>query len=111
MPKRSRRVASQGETQMTNTTNARKCLLWVLLLGLSLASPILCLGIPVVTLSGSLPSPQPVGTVVTWTATATDTDPGTIMYSFNVGPQGGTLALVRDFGPTNAFRSYPALQE
>jgi len=66
---------------------------------------------PVVTLSGSLPSPQPVGTVITWTATATDSDPGTIMFAFNVGPEGGLLALVRDFGPTNSFRSYPALQE
>lgn len=66
---------------------------------------------PVVTLSGSLPSPQPLGTIITWTATAKDTDPGTIMYAFNVGPQGGALALVRDFGPTSSFRSYPALQE
>lgn len=81
----------------------------VLLLSIAASRP--SFATPVATLSGSLPSPQPVGTAITWTATATDTDPGTIMYAFNVGPQGGTLALVRDFGPTNVFRSYPALQE
>ena len=96
---------------MNNTTNARRCLLFVVVLGLSLTVPVSIWATPVVSLSGSLPSPQPVGTAVTWTATATDTDQGTIMYAFNVGQQGGNLALVRDFGPTNTFRSYPALQE
>lgn len=94
---------------MDNTSDQWKLVLSLLLV--SLAVPISSLATPVVTLSGSLPSPQPVGTVVTWTATATDTDQGTIMYAFNVGQQGGALALVRDFGPTNFFRSYPALQE
>jgi arylsulfate sulfotransferase len=88
-----------------------KCRPVLSLLLLLLAVSISSFATPVVTLSGSLPSPQPVGTVVTWTATATDPDPGTIMYAFYVGPQGGTLALVRDFGPTKSFRSYPALEE
>lgn len=94
---------------MDYTTDKWKMVLSVLML--SLAIPTLSLAVPVVSLSGSLPSPQPVGAVVTWTATATDTDQGTIMYAFNVGQQGGALPLVRDFGPTNFFRSYPALQE
>ncbi len=96
---------------MNNTMNARRCLLFVLVLGLLLAAPVSSSATPVVSLSGSLPSPQPVGTAVTWTANATDTDSGTLMYAFNVGPQGGILALVRDYSPTNSFRSYPALQE
>jgi arylsulfate sulfotransferase len=96
---------------MKKQTIVHRYLLFVVVLGLLLGAPLTGFATPVVTLSGSLPSPQPVGTVVTWTATATDPDPGTIMYAFNVGPQGGTLALVRDFGPTNSFRSYPALQE
>jgi len=96
---------------MNNTMNARRCLLFVLVLGLLLAAPVSSSATPVVSLSGSLPSPQPVGTLVTWTANATDTDSGTLMYAFNVGPQGGILALVRDYSPTNSFRSYPALQE
>jgi len=96
---------------MNNTINTRKCLMLIMALAVGVAAPLSSFATPVVTLSGSLPSPQPVGAVVTWTATATDTDPGTIMYAFNVGPQGGTLALVRDFSPTNSFPSYPALQE
>lgn len=96
---------------MNNTSNARRYLLFALVLAVSMVTAVLSSATPAVTLSGSLPSPQPVGVPVTWTATATDTDSGTIMYAFNVGPQGGKLALVRDFGETPSFRSYPALQE
>lgn len=96
---------------MNNTNSARRYLLFALVLAASMVTAVSSSATPVATLSGSLPSPQPVGTVVTWTATATDTDSGTIMYAFNVGPQGGKLALVRDFGETASFRSYPALQE
>jgi len=64
---------------------------------------------PVVSLAPSLASPQPVGTVITWTATASDTDQGTLMYSFYVGGQ--TLALVRDYGYLNTFPWNPPLQE
>lgn len=96
---------------MNNTNSARRYLLFALVLAVSMVTAVSSSATPVVTLSGSLPSPQPVGIVVTWTATATDTDGGTIMYAFNVGPEGGKLALVRDFGETNSFRSYPAMQE
>jgi len=96
---------------MNNTNSARRSLLFALVLAVSMVTAVSSSATPVVTLSGSLPSPQPVGTPVTWTATATDTDSGTIMYAFSVGPQGGKLALVRDFGETANFRSYPALQE
>src|SRR5579872_367370 len=96
---------------MNNTNSARRCLLFALVLAVSMVAAVSSSATPVVTLSGSLPSPQPVGTPVTWTATATDTDSGTIMYAFSVGPQGGKLGLVRDFGETAFFRSYPALQE
>ena len=88
-----------------------KCLLSPVLLAIALGTPLSSSATPTVTLAPSLPSPQPVGTVITWTATAKDTDAGTLMYAFNVGPQGGTLALVRDYTYTNAFQSYPALQE
>src|SRR5580692_12686363 len=83
---------SRRKKRMNNTMNARRCLLFVLVLGLLLAAPVSSSATPVVSLSGSLPSPQPVGTLVTWTANATDTDSGTLMYAFNVGPQGGILA-------------------
>ncbi len=66
---------------------------------------------PTVQLAPSLASPQPVGTLITWTGTATDPDPGTLMYSFLTGVQGQTLALVRDFGYLNSFPWNPPLQE
>ena len=50
-----------------------------------------------VTLTPSPASPQPVGTVITWTATVSDTAPGTHEYQFSVGPAGGPLAIVHDF--------------
>jgi arylsulfate sulfotransferase len=50
-----------------------------------------------VTLASSPASPQPVGTVITWTATVQDTAPGTHEYQFSVGPANGQLAIVQDF--------------
>ena len=89
----------------------RNFLSLILGIALALTAPTLSFAVPTVQLSPSLPSPQVVGTLITWTATATDTDPGTLMYAFSLGPQGQTLALVRDFGYGNSFPAYPALQE
>ena len=86
--------------------------LLLILLAVVLGTPLSSSATPTVSsLSPSVPSPQPVGTAIIWTATASDTDGGTLLYAFNVGPNGKTLALVRDFGETNTFQSYPALQE
>ncbi len=51
-----------------------------------------------VTLSPSPAGPQPVGTIITWTATVQDTASGTHEYRFSVGPANGRLAIVQDFG-------------
>ena len=54
----------------------------------------------------SLASPQPLGTTVTFTASATDTAPGTISYRYQIGTAGSsTLNMVRDFSvdPTLVF--------
>ena len=49
---------------------------------------------------GILPaSPQPVGTKITLTVSATDTDAGPIRYRFRVRPTAGTFSTVRDFAP------------
>jgi hypothetical protein len=58
-----------------------------------------------VSLSPNLPSGQPVGTTVTWTASATDSNP--LEYRFTV--QVGTAAAVtlRDFEPGNSFTWTP----
>jgi arylsulfate sulfotransferase len=57
-----------------------------------------------VTLSPSPAGPQPVGTVITWTATVSDTAPGTHQYRFSVGPANGSLAIVRDYQLGNTFQ-------
>ena len=52
----------------------------------------------------SASSPQPLGTTVTFTASATDTDAGTISYRYQIGAAGGsTLHMVRDFSVTPTF--------
>lgn len=54
-----------------------------------------------VTLTPSVPSPQPLGTLVTWTAAAADTGSGTIWYRFSSHPFGEDLQVIKDFGPDN----------
>lgn len=56
-----------------------------------------------VVVSPSAPSPAPVGTIVTWTATAPDASPGTLWYRFLVACAGEDPRLVRDFGPGNTL--------
>ena len=56
-----------------------------------------------VTLSPSPAGPQPVGTIITWTATVQDTEQGTHEYQFSVGPVNGPLAIVRDFDLPNTL--------
>jgi arylsulfate sulfotransferase len=57
-----------------------------------------------VTLSPSPAGPQPVGTVITWTATVEDTAEGAHEYQFSVGPKGGALGVVKDFTSSNTFQ-------
>ncbi len=56
-----------------------------------------------VTLSPSPAGPQPVGTIITWTATVQDTESGEHEYRYSVGPAGGSTAIVYDFGQSNTF--------
>ena len=94
---------------MNYSTMHRNYVLLFLGVAITLALTATSFATPVVSLAPSLASPQPVGTVITWTATASDTDQGTLMYSFYVGGQ--TLALVRDYGYLNSFPWNPPLQE
>jgi len=61
----------------------------------------------------SLPaSPQPLGTSITFTASATDSNPGPVTYSFAWQMAGGTgFNLIRDFSLTNTLRWTPNIQE
>ncbi len=45
-----------------------------------------------VTLAPSPAGPQPVGTVITWTATVQDTASGAHEYQFSVGPAAGPVS-------------------
>ena len=56
-----------------------------------------------VALDASLPSPAPVGAVVTWSASVPDASPGTLAYRFSARPAGGEMQVVRDFGPLNTL--------
>jgi len=53
--------------------------------------------VTITALTPSVASPQKAGTVITWTATATDTGTGPLTFQFKVGLKGSTLAVVRDF--------------
>jgi len=49
------------------------------------------------TLTPSVPSPQSIGKIITFTATATDTNSGPLMFQFSVTPPGGTSTMVNDY--------------
>ena len=95
---------------MKHSISVWNCIMSVLVLAVILVAPPTSGATPTVQLSPSVSSPQPVGTLITWTATASDSDAGTLMYSFQVGVT-GQMSLVRDYGYNNTFPSYPFLQE
>jgi arylsulfate sulfotransferase len=45
----------------------------------------------------SVKQPQPIGTSITWTVKATDTNPGPLTFQFRVAPPGGSFAIVKTF--------------
>jgi arylsulfate sulfotransferase len=53
--------------------------------------------VQIVSVRASPRSPQVIGTPVTWTVTATDTNPGPLMFQFNVAAPGGSFMMARDF--------------
>ncbi len=64
-----------------------------------------------VSLTSSVSSPQLVGTTITWTATGSDTSPGTLDYRFSVSPKGGAYQILQDFDVSNAFEWTPSTRE
>jgi arylsulfate sulfotransferase len=52
-----------------------------------------------VSLTPSIVSPAPVGTIVTWTPTVSGVGSATLWYRYRARPAGGTFHMVRDFGP------------
>jgi len=65
-----------------------------------------------VSVTTSLTSPQPIGTSITFTASATDSNPGPVTYSFAWQMLGGNgFSLMRDFSLTNVLHWTPNIQE
>jgi arylsulfate sulfotransferase len=78
--------------------SSAKIITWVLTLLASLASANAALP---TTLTASLPSAQPVGTTVVWSAvTGGATSP---LYRFLVAPIGGQWRILQDYGPSATF--------
>jgi hypothetical protein len=57
----------------------------------------LCATVTIESLTSSSAPPQPVGTTVTFTVKATDSNPNDLTFQFSVTPPNGTLQMVKDF--------------
>jgi hypothetical protein len=73
----------------------RICLVLIALLAGSSAPAFATVAI--VSFTPSLAAPQPIGSVITWTAVATDSNAGPLTFRFVVIPPGGAPAIVKDF--------------
>jgi hypothetical protein len=57
----------------------------------------LCATVAIQSLTPSVASPEPLGTIVTWTVKATDSNPNDLTFQFSVTPPKGSLTMVKDF--------------
>jgi arylsulfate sulfotransferase len=64
-----------------------------------------------VQLAPSPASPQPVGTIITWTATVSDSSAGAHEYQFTANRTGQPAAIVHDFNVTSSFQWAPCQSE
>ena len=54
--------------------------------------------VSITSIHASVPSPQPIGTSITWTVTATDTSPNQLAFQYNVAaPGSSTFSVVKDY--------------
>src|SRR5690242_7998530 len=56
-----------------------------------------------VTLTPSQPSPAPLATVITWSASVPDSADGNVWYRFRVREGSGDYAMIRDFSPISSL--------
>jgi arylsulfate sulfotransferase len=64
---------------------------------LALLSPPLHATVQIVSVTPSVRPPQVLGTSITWTVTATDSNPNPLTFQFNVGAPGAPVSLAKDF--------------
>ena len=55
--------------------------------------------VSITSFASSVSSPQPLGTQVTWTPAATDTNPGPLTFQYSVSYGNGASSIVRDYYP------------
>jgi arylsulfate sulfotransferase len=55
--------------------------------------------VQILSMTPSSESPQKIGTIINWTATAVDTHVGPLAFQFTVTAPGGSSFMVRDFNP------------
>ena len=68
--------------------------------------PILTVSEPIqmsVSLDSTLPSPQPVGTMVTWVPTVSEAGSGSLWYRFRIRRGDEDFRTIRDYGPVVNF--------
>jgi arylsulfate sulfotransferase len=56
-----------------------------------------CAAVQIVSFQASPAAPQPIGTSITWTVTATDSNRGLLTFQFSVAPPGGAMAVVSQY--------------
>ena len=71
--------------------------LFLFLVGIAVAGIPASATVQVISLTPSLAAPQQIGSVITWTATATDTNPGPLTFQFNLEAPHQVMALAQDF--------------
>ena len=53
--------------------------------------------VQVVSMTPSSAPPQVIGTAITWTVTATDTNSGPLTFRFQIAPPNGAMAVIKDY--------------
>src|SRR5437660_3097956 len=73
---------------------------WVCLAGMlaGLAAPA-CASVKIGSVTASVQAPQVIGTAVTFSVTASDSNPGPLAFQYNVAVPQQQAALARDFNP------------
>ena len=80
-------------------------------LALSLAAVLPARGAISVSLGPSPASPQPLGTPIQWTATGSDSQPGSLVYKWQVNVFGGAFVVIRDYYSSNILSWTPTASE
>lgn len=82
-----------------------------LIVGISVFFPGVLFGQMSVRLTPSVPSPAPIGTLITWIASVSNASPGTLRYRFVVRGFDDPYRIAKDYGPSDSFQWAPSETE